>query len=396
METWVSEERSHYDVLGLSRDASPEAIRRRFRELARREHPDSNPDPAAHERFLRINEAYLVLGDQARRASYDLLLRDRERRRAEQRRTAGPGGRQQYAAPPRGAGAAAAAAQAREKREREERRQRAFAMLRRAEDCMRRGNLREAAQLCESVLKLVRSGTAHEILGDIAMRQNRRSAALNHYTQAAQLLPGHGLIMAKLNRLVESERGGYRSQRTALGGAGSLSPLRTLARQMSISCIGAAAIVTLAILWRQIESAALGWIFAPNWTLAQLICMLLAGFTAGVVLSTAGWVHRFSDVMAHAAPAGRLRTIPLWSMLSVFSLLLFYLSFVAYLAVALFQEAISGSVLLAFAAAFVVVSFFALAAPPAGQSETLTWGGNLIFPLLLAGWWLGDLLRTGA
>jgi DnaJ-class molecular chaperone len=62
--------RDYYQVLGLSRDASDAEIKRAFRELARRHHPDVNPEDGG-ERFREINEAYAVLSDKEARARYD-------------------------------------------------------------------------------------------------------------------------------------------------------------------------------------------------------------------------------------------------------------------------------------------------------------------------------------
>jgi curved DNA-binding protein len=64
-------ERDYYDILGVSRDASPEDIRRAYRTLARRYHPDVNKEAGAEERFKEIGEAYEVLGNEERRREYD-------------------------------------------------------------------------------------------------------------------------------------------------------------------------------------------------------------------------------------------------------------------------------------------------------------------------------------
>ena len=61
----------YYEVLGVTRRASQEEIKRAFRQLAREHHPDVNRDPAAADRFKLINEAYQILGDPDRRARYD-------------------------------------------------------------------------------------------------------------------------------------------------------------------------------------------------------------------------------------------------------------------------------------------------------------------------------------
>jgi curved DNA-binding protein len=63
--------RDHYDTLGGPRTASEDEIRRAYRKLARENHPDVNKDPAAEQRFKEVSEAYEVLRDPERRATYD-------------------------------------------------------------------------------------------------------------------------------------------------------------------------------------------------------------------------------------------------------------------------------------------------------------------------------------
>ena len=63
---------SHYDTLGVSRDADEKVVRRAFRRMARKYHPDLNPgDEDAERRFKEINEAYEVLSDPEKRGKYD-------------------------------------------------------------------------------------------------------------------------------------------------------------------------------------------------------------------------------------------------------------------------------------------------------------------------------------
>src|SRR5258706_13717003 len=64
----------YYEVLGLPRTASEEEIRKEFRKLARKYHPDVNPgNKSAEEKFKEINEAYEVLSDADKRRRYDQL-----------------------------------------------------------------------------------------------------------------------------------------------------------------------------------------------------------------------------------------------------------------------------------------------------------------------------------
>lgn len=68
----ASSKRDYYDVLGVGRDADDQDLKRAFRRLALRYHPDKNPqDRSAEDRFKELNEAYAVLSDEGKRAAYD-------------------------------------------------------------------------------------------------------------------------------------------------------------------------------------------------------------------------------------------------------------------------------------------------------------------------------------
>jgi DnaJ-class molecular chaperone len=64
--------KDYYNILGISREATEEEVRRAYRRLALQHHPDRNPgDGGAEERFKRISEAYGVLIDPMKRGNYD-------------------------------------------------------------------------------------------------------------------------------------------------------------------------------------------------------------------------------------------------------------------------------------------------------------------------------------
>jgi molecular chaperone DnaJ len=68
----MAQRKDYYETLGVSRDASPDDIRKAYRRLARKHHPDLNPgDKAAEEKFKELSEANEILGDEKKRKMYD-------------------------------------------------------------------------------------------------------------------------------------------------------------------------------------------------------------------------------------------------------------------------------------------------------------------------------------
>ena len=81
--------RDYYEILGVSKDAGASEIKKSYRKLAMKFHPDQNPDdPGAEDRFKELGEAYEVLSDEDKRAAYDRYGHD-----AFKARGAGGGGR---------------------------------------------------------------------------------------------------------------------------------------------------------------------------------------------------------------------------------------------------------------------------------------------------------------
>ncbi|MBR7928309.1 molecular chaperone DnaJ [Aerococcaceae bacterium zg-ZUI334] len=67
----MASKRDYYEVLGVSRDASDAEIKKAYRQLSKKYHPDINKEPGADDKFKEISEAYEMLSDSQKRAAYD-------------------------------------------------------------------------------------------------------------------------------------------------------------------------------------------------------------------------------------------------------------------------------------------------------------------------------------
>ena len=67
--------KDYYQVLGVARDAPAEDIKKSYRKLARKYHPDVSKEPDAADRMKEVNEAWAVLSDPEKRAAYDQVGR---------------------------------------------------------------------------------------------------------------------------------------------------------------------------------------------------------------------------------------------------------------------------------------------------------------------------------
>ena len=67
----MANKRDYYEVLGVSKDASKDEIKKAYRKLSKKDHPDINKEEGADEKFKEISEAYEILSDDNKRANYD-------------------------------------------------------------------------------------------------------------------------------------------------------------------------------------------------------------------------------------------------------------------------------------------------------------------------------------
>ncbi|MGB0715161.1 MAG: DnaJ domain-containing protein, partial [Phycisphaerae bacterium] len=67
----MAKHRDYYEILGVDRKATPEEIKKAYKVLAKKYHPDTNRAPDAEEKFKEVQQAYAVLKDDKKRSDYD-------------------------------------------------------------------------------------------------------------------------------------------------------------------------------------------------------------------------------------------------------------------------------------------------------------------------------------
>jgi curved DNA-binding protein CbpA len=179
-------QRSYYEVLGLSTGATTDEIKKRYRELARKFHPDLVQDKALGQRiFTQINQAYRVLGDTERRAQYDATLNSARALANSKQQAVIVSGTNASTAPKHPAAA-------QDKIDR---------MVHEADMAMMDLQAEKAKTLIEAVLRLDKENAqALAILGDALAQLKKTDEAIRTYRKALSISPS-SIVQAKLSRL---------------------------------------------------------------------------------------------------------------------------------------------------------------------------------------------------
>lgn len=374
--------RTHYEILGVPRTATQEQIKKRYRQLVRKYHPDVAEDKAAARvAFLQISEAYQTLTDPDRRLIYDTEM---------DRQIVGPTARPSG---PRTSSGAQSRPSASASDGRSAQRRGTIAaerFIRDAEAALLRGQSWVALDCVRDAIRADhRNVRAHIILGDIYRLQNRTDEAVSAYTVAVQLDPKSTEAAEKLEKAMRRVN---RSRVTAA------TAERMQALKTGVSMVSGSIGVFLLILLLISPGRPIPWLqehlpFVASWSVTLIIVLLGAGALAGFALSMTDGVRSLDgELVFQMVSAGRRASYPIGLILVILNLFSFYVAAGIYLLAGMIQDGISKSVVKAFTATVCLLALIAVLYPP-GSREVLIWGGNLVFPALLFGWAVGDMVR---
>jgi tetratricopeptide (TPR) repeat protein len=395
---------THYEVLGVSPAASADEIKKRFRQLARENHPDVNKSPNAAHRFRAISEANSVLSNPDSRARYDadLALAARARAARAQHQQAntfrqGPASASASSSPssrPHSAPKPGAKPHPAQKAPQAE----ALQMVEEARRDFSRLRYKEAELRCRQALRIYRRiPAAYELLGDIAQRRGQTDEAIALYSYALQLEPGNRSVHIKFDKLTGRPSGatmaGHAAQasRAATSDGVPSSVVHSQGR-MVVNLLGSALMLALlyviSTLTGPVALTPLYW----EWSPLALLLLAAAGATTGTMLSVNGLLLLQRDALGARRGEGRRLPIPLGLFLVPLAAVCFYAMFALYLFVAAILGKVSESILRACVACFIVTALMA-AVTLEGTVWVLAMGGNVVFLGVLFGWAWGDSFR---
>jgi curved DNA-binding protein CbpA len=229
----MTAQRNHYEVLGVSPTANTDQIKTKYRELARKFHPDVVKDKTLGQKvFTQINQAYRVLADPERRAQYDAGLRANVAsavpRNAEASVGNGSMAAMNGATPPSGSfngNGRPVSAQSSASALSPQQTQAVARLIGDADFALLNSDPSTALEHCQNALRLdPKNARAYGLLGEALEHLGRHTEAAAAYRQSLEAAPS-AMIQAKLNRLLNGGSapssmpgGAARTERTLTGG----------------------------------------------------------------------------------------------------------------------------------------------------------------------------------
>ncbi|NLN76618.1 MAG: DnaJ domain-containing protein [Armatimonadetes bacterium] len=368
--------RTHYEVLGLTRNATASQIKLRYRELVRKHHPDVAKDKAtSHRLFLQINDAYEVLRDPVRRKAYDESLTLDEvlkARRAERSRatTAKTTDQKRSVRPPH---APRNIAQ----------------LLKDARFAFIQKRLTAASDLCREALRIdPRNARAFAILGDVRRAQGNIDSAIKYYNYAIQFDPADHDTQQKLVKLVSRH----------ISAHSKVQRLRSSAEIRVANAIWWSIVFLLIMLIKVYPGVPIPWLhtYIPQvskWSWNVVGFLAAASALAGAILSANGFLRHPDNELVFENAGGNWAVVPVGLLLLIGSGFFFWGAAAFYIIVGGLQGSASRSVLSVFGAVTALVLLASFMCEPVLGAQVLLFGGNIAFLSSLFGWYTGAALK---
>lgn len=351
--------RTYYEILGVPRSATAAQIRRRYKELVRKYHPDVAADKEmAHRLFLQIREAYETLSDSVRRKAYDGILDARNAAKV--------------SPPPKPKPRPAA----------EHIKDAQWAFIQR--------RLSEAASHCREAIRVEpQNAKAHAVLGDIYRAQGKLNSAIREFSLAVQFNPQDRESQRKLERLL---------RKTPIAAAvGHHTRVGNVSRT-SMQAIWWSVAFFLILMIGVRPGQPIEWLneyvpYVSLWSVNLIVLMIGASIVVGMLLSRNGLLSHPDEELVFENTTGNWAIVPTGLILLIGSGFFFVGAAAFYIVVGLIQGSLSRSVLIVFAAVAGVVVLSSIVYRSDAMEQVLLFGGNLSFLAMLFGWYLGAMSK---
>lgn len=354
--------KTHYEVLGVGKDASAKEIRAAYRKLVLIHHPDRSKAPNATALFVRISEAYEVLSDPARRASYDRLIAPKPAAA----RPASPSPKVTPKAPPRKPSPTLAAD------------------LVRLTSLLGKARYVEAERLAQRLTRQ-HPGEAipYAVLADIHRFRGELKQAAEMYSYAVQMAPGNEVYQEKHEQVLAAMSHRERSA----GAASSRNPVPPVLIGSGVALV-AAIYVALHNERPTLPDLAI----VSTWTLGLVVMLFLSGVAAGATLALSGLLDSFGETHGSA-----VAKVPPSAILGMVALANYWAAAALYVLVGSSQNAFNATTSHVVAAVGAITCLMTVSSAANGlidPTQTFWWGGNVIYLGALVGWLVADSFRS--
>ncbi len=366
-----------YTALGLTPKATQEEVRTAYRRLVKKYHPDQSSDKTSTEMFLKVQEAYEVLSDPARRAEYDRLQAIQEQLRKQK---AAP------QTPPnaRSRTTSSARPQPPKPQSTQPKTPTLAAEVSRLSMLFTKGRLAEADSLARQIIaRDARIALPYAVLGDVARQKGNFAEASKMYAYAAQFDPTNPVYMRKHEELIQRTTAQTAPRKAYQKESVSAAPLVGF----SVAFIACA---YLALAKEAPILPNLGLI--RTWTLGLVVMLFISGVAVGASLSAGRLLDRFDSFTTNALG----RVSPSMALAPV-ALVSFWAAALLYVLLGLGQKSFSYSMSRLLGAVAAIVLMTTIAASISGRidpMQALLWGGNIAYFGSLCGWMVADSLRS--